>query len=330
MKKSLRSIFPPSAQAFHSETSQIIELEKENSEKIKLLEKKIEQQQQQLQQMQSILISSQEVLRSCHQSFDKLTCSATENLNKAELLDKTIELQQQQLQQIKQQSILSTRAAEEAVWAAIFNNTIVNSTWLKDKTFSPGRWAMGYPALYAIYRILNEIRPKRILELGLGQSTRMIGQYARAFNDVEHFVVEHDPAWIEFFKNDFVLSERSSIVQLDREMVQYKEAEQVRVFKDFKNQFDGQKFDFICIDAPLGGDMKQYARIDILGLLPGCLAKDFVIAVDDCERIGETHTIEEMEKIFKKTSILFKKGKYKGQKDFSTICSNKFEFLSTM
>ena len=66
----------------------------------------------------------------------------------------------------------------EVLWGEIFRDTIVNSIWLKDKSFSPGRWAAGYPFLYALYRVLDEARPKRILELGLGQTTRMIGQYA--------------------------------------------------------------------------------------------------------------------------------------------------------
>lgn len=64
--------------------------------------------------------------------------------------------------------------SSENVWANIFNNTISNSPWLKDKSFSPGRWGVGYAYLYVMYRVLNEIRPRRILELGLGQSTRMI------------------------------------------------------------------------------------------------------------------------------------------------------------
>ena len=135
-----------------------------------------------------------------------------------------------------------------------------------------------------MYRVLNEIRPQRILELGLGQSTRMIAQYAAAHPEAEHAVVEHDPEWIAFFKNDFTLPENSQIVQLDREMVPYEGAEAVRVFKDFAQTFAGRKFDFIAIDAPLGGDMKEYSRIDVLRMLPDILSENFVIMIDDCNR----------------------------------------------
>ena len=45
--------------------------------------------------------------------------------------------------------------AREILWAQIFNNTISSSAWLKDASFSPGRAAVGYPFLYACYRILD-------------------------------------------------------------------------------------------------------------------------------------------------------------------------------
>ncbi len=81
---------------------------------------------------------------------------------------------------------------KEILWAETFNNTISDSNWLKDKSFSPGRWAVGYQYLYAVYRILNAVKPKKILELGLGQSTKLLNQYAKANKDVKHTVVEHD------------------------------------------------------------------------------------------------------------------------------------------
>lgn len=252
-----------------------------------------------------------------------LSETAEKNLQKSDSLSTD-------LAKVKTQVVAGAKSADEAVWAAIFNNTITHSTWLIDKTFSPGRWALGYPALYVLYRVLNEARPKRILELGLGQSTRMIAQYTAAFDDVEHIIVEHDSDWIEFFKNDFQLSERSRIIQLDREMVPYKEAEAVRVFKNFKEIFQGQKFDFICIDAPLGSDMKLYSRIDVLGILPDCLMESFIITLDDSERVGETHTLSEIELKLSEYKVSYKKGKYSGKKDTSIIAALDYQFLCSM
>lgn len=244
----------------------------------------------------------------------------------AEVLD-VEQANQERLVQITRKTL---RTAEEAVWAAIFKDTTVQSSWLKDKTFSAGRWAIGYQALYVMYRVLNESRPKRILELGLGQSTRMIAQYTAAFDDVEHIVIEHDPEWINFFKNDFSLSDRTSIVELEREMVAYKDAETVRTFKGFREVVAGKRFDFIFIDAPLGGDMKQFSRIDVLKCLPDCLANSFVILLDDCERSGEKRTGAEMEKVLRDNAIEFKSGKYEGAKDIILWASGDLKFLCTM
>ena len=224
----------------------------------------------------------------------------------------------------------SKRHASEAVWADIFNNVICDSPWLKNIAFSAGRWAVGYQYLYVMYRVLNEIHPQHILELGLGQSTRMIGQYVSSHKDAEHFVVEHDPEWIDFFSRDFALSERSIIIKLDREIIPFKEAEAVRVFKGFEEHFSERKFDFISIDAPFGGDMKQYARIDVLKLLPGCLADSFIIMIDDTERSGETNTVNAMRALLKQTGIAFATGRYSGDKDCTVICSENLKFVCSM
>lgn len=130
---------------------------------------------------------------------------------------KLLEAQQAELEKVneilsKTQETLSK--TNEVIWGQIFNNTITDSKWLANQTFSPGRWAAGYPFLYVLYRALNEVRPKKILALGLGQTTRMISQYAAADIRVSHRVVEHDAEWATFFKQDFVLSPQTELIQL--------------------------------------------------------------------------------------------------------------------
>ena len=234
------------------------------------------------------------------------------------------------LELTRRMAVDGSRYASEGVWGTIFNQVIKDSTWLKDTAFAAGRWAVGYQYLYAVYRILNEVKPQNILELGLGQSTKLISQYAAACPSVHHQIVEHDPLWMDFFRKNYNLPGNTEMVQLDREFVPYKEAEKVRVFKNFAETFKGQKFDFISIDAPLGGDMKQYARIDVLQLLPDCLADSFIIVIDDAERSGETHTIREMTETLKRNDISFAQGRYSGKKDCVVICSENLKFVCSM
>ena len=231
---------------------------------------------------------------------------------------------------IRRISIQGSRYASEAVWGELFNQVSCGSSWLKDRRFAAGRAAVGYQYLYVAYRILNEIHPKSILDLGLGQSTKLISQYAAAYPDVLHQVVEHDPEWMKFFRRNYKLPGNPKMVKLDREFIPYKDAEQVRVFKNFSETFKGQKFDFISIDAPLGMDMKEYSRIDVLRMLPDCLADSFIIIVDDAERSGETNTIKEMESVLQASHMSFATGRYSGKKDCMVICSEDLKFVCSM
>ena len=158
----------------------------------------------------------------------------------------------------------------------------------------------------------------------------MITQYVSSNREAEHFVVEHDPAWISFYKKEYPISKQTDIVQLEITFVPYKEAESVRVFSGFKERFAERRFDFILVDAPLGGDMKQYARIDILSILPECLCESFTILVDDTQRPGESNTINEICSLLDVAEIKYKRRDYSGEKACTVICSTDNAFLCTL
>lgn len=223
-----------------------------------------------------------------------------------------------------------SRAIDETLWAEVFRDTIASSDWLLDKTFSPGRWAVGYPFLYVMYRVLNEVRPQRVLELGLGQSTRMMAQFAAAHDDVRHLVVEHDDAWIRFFSSNYRLPESTSVVKLDWDYVAYREAEGVRVYAGFAQALAGMQFDMISIDGPLGGDMEDYARIDVLGLLPQCLSPSFVILLDDLERLAEARTMLDMQAALSEAGVDHLTCQYSGSKNLGLLCSPDLAFLCSL
>lgn len=270
--------------------------------------------------------------------FDKLGQDITE---KTETLTKSIstnstEMEQNvktlnaKLEQVRTISVEVQKSSKETLWAEVFNNTVKDSKWLLNKQVSPGRWAAGYPFLYILYRALCSIKPKNILELGLGESTKIISQYADASDDVTHYVVEHDSNWINFFKKDFAVSHKTEIIQLPWGFVPYKEAESVRIYDGFAERFAPGKYDIICIDGPLGGDMKEYARIDVLSLIPNSLAESFVIFIDDCNRHAEGCTINEILAMLDGQGISYKRGTYKGEIDTCVICSQDLAWLCTL
>jgi hypothetical protein len=221
------------------------------------------------------------------------------------------------------------RTINEALWAHTFNSTISSSDWLRDTAFSPGRWAVGYPYLYVLYRVLNEARPSRVLDLGLGQSSRMISQYAATHDGVEHIVVEHDQDWIDFFERDLRLTDRTRLLKLDLDYVRHKEAASVRVYSGLAEAIGDTRLDLISIDGPLG-DMAEYARIDLLGIVPECLAPSFVIMLDDYERTGESHAMREMQDALSDAGVDTRLCVYSGSKDLGLLCSADSPFLCSM
>lgn len=222
------------------------------------------------------------------------------------------------------------RASNEAVWAHVFHDAVCESSWLKKKEFFPGRWAAGYQLLYVLYRTLNELHPLSILELGLGQTTRMIGQYAASEQKCRHWVVEHDEEWIDMFCREFQLNNNSEIVKLDIGKKIFNNTEPTTVYLGFQEKFKGMKFDLISIDAPFGGNNLTYSRMDTLQLLPECLNEDFVILLDDYNREAERNMIEIMKKILKNNNIGFCTSVYRGNKDTFMITSESLKFLCTM
>lgn len=268
-------------------------------------------------------LTDRRALRDLAMAVDKI-------VQQQEAMTQTLGRVEGSLEALAQSAETQGRAINETLWAEIFKDTTSSSDWLHDKTFSPGRWAVGYPYLYVLYRILNEVRPQRVLELGLGQSTRMMAQFAAGDDGVQHLVVEHDDDWIKFFSSNYRLPDSTHIVKLDWDYVAHKEAEKVRVYSGFAQAVEGMQFDLISIDGPLGGDMEQYARIDVLGLLPGCLAPSFVILLDDLERNAEARTMHEMQSALSEAGVDHLACHYSGSKDLGLLCSTDLAFLCSL
>lgn len=226
--------------------------------------------------------------------------------------------------------------SDELLWANVFHDTIRGSKWLQNQSFSPGRAAIGYPTLYALYRILDEFQPKNILELGLGQSTKMIGSYARwkeqKGEKCEHIVVEHDNSWIDFFQTQFEISSSTPILNMDLIKVPLDALDgsltEVNIYQNFGTLLQGKKFDLIFVDGPFGSPV--YSRMDIIDLLPECLNKSFIIMLDDAERDGEQNTLRMISNLLRESGITSVWSDYTGLKSTAIVTSEDLHFYCTM
>ena len=226
---------------------------------------------------------------------------------------------------------------DELYWAQVYNSTIQNSAWLGDKSVSPGRWAIGYNYLYVLYRILDDIRPTRILELGLGQSTKVIGQYAMRCNAserVDHVVVEHDDEWAQFFfRRNKPLCQNTKVVTLPLIDIE-KEGEVFKAYDGFQHMIEtmNMRFNVLSIDGPLGSS-EHWGRRDILPCLPDCLDVDFAIIFDDYgQRESTFNIIKDVEAILHQSNIEFVKGIYPGvaHKGVCVLTSKTWKFLTSL
>ena len=229
------------------------------------------------------------------------------------------------LQSILDQLEMQDRRILEIHYANLFNSSISGSKWLRQQAFSPGGWAVGYAFLYVLYRILDDMQPKKVVEFGLGQSTRMLMQYSDYFKAEVH-TFEHDMHWLHFFKAKFEKTDDSRIHHVQAELVEFKGFKTLR-YKENVEQITGGDIELILLDGPNGSE--RYSRIQILDLIPQSINKDnFCIIIDDFQRIGEKDTERIVCKSFYENNIPFKKGVYKDQKELMIICSPNNEFLS--
>lgn len=219
------------------------------------------------------------------------------------------------------------RLIKEIRWGQVFDFAIRDSEWFKKQSLNPGRWAMGFPALYLLYRVLSETRPKSILEFGLGESTKLTSQYCRHFSDACITVIEQNEQWKNIFcASHNEVKEFMNILPLS---IIRRSGHRHYSYSGLLPCIAGKKYDLIMIDGPWGS--RHNSRDQILEIVEeGLLADDFIIIMDDSERPGEKETLKKLRALLKSKNIVFSTKRYSGEKDTTVICSAKFGFLASL
>lgn len=214
----------------------------------------------------------------------------------------------------------------EILNALKFNSTIADSEWLKFKSFSPGGWAADYGLLYTLYRVVGSMKPQSILEFGLGQSSKILHQYANFYN-VNAITCEHDENWVSFFLDGNDIKYPINISLQELQEIEYKGYKTLS-YKNILNNFSNQKFDLIVVDAPFGSE--HYSRSQIIDFAKHSLNKRFCIIIDDYERNGEQETFEELKKTLAENNISYTCTIYKSSKQHCLLCSKDLSFLTSL
>jgi hypothetical protein len=215
----------------------------------------------------------------------------------------------------------------EILKAQIFNDTIRDCCWLKYKNFSTNGWAVDYALLYTMFRVLNNMKPKKIIEFGLGESSKLIHQYATYYDEVEAVTVEHDEKWIDFFKQSINGNYTLNIHKAELCTEKYRKYTTLS-YKDIMKPFHNYNFNFLFVDGPYGSN--RYSRSQIVKFIPDLIASTFCILIDDCNRKGEMDTVKEICRLLNDNNIEYHKAFYRGMKKHCLICSKDMIFLTSL
>lgn len=236
--------------------------------------------------------------------------------------DKLVE----RMNSLSEKSDTIIRQQQEVFMAHKYHDTVADYEWLKYKGVSPGGWAVDYAFCYTLARTLNDMHPQNILECGLGQSSRLVHQYA-FYNNIEAVTCEHDLGWIDFLKKEVGDKYPIKIEKTELEEVEYK-GQKALTYKNFQNLFEGIKFDLILIDGPFGSP--HYSRPQTIELCKNNLAKRFCIIIDDTERLGEQETVEEIKNVLLEKGWDYSLTDYSSIKSHTLICSKDLVFLTSL
>lgn len=228
----------------------------------------------------------------------------------------------------------NNKLLKEIEWAHIYHDSIRDNEELQKLSLKIGRWAGNYSFFFLVHRILKDFEPKKIVEFGLGESSKFISTYNHSIgNKLEHIVIEQDDNWATTFNQSF--PNKNIIIQhhpLQKKTVMEHE------YNGYENiESIPTDADFYLIDGPFGS--AHYSRYDILHVLEKIkLDHEFVLVLDDYNRKGEQDTAKAILKMFKEKgrNIYFSEryygdlSRYTGKKSQFILATEKYRHILTV
>lgn len=225
---------------------------------------------------------------------------------------------------------LTNKQFKELNFANLLHDTIINSSWLKDKSFSLHGWAANYSFIYMLYRILDNVKPQNILEMGMGQTSRLTSQYIAYCNpEATLDIIENDAGWISTYQPQLAQNDNIKVHHRDLEFFTYDKIE-CRKYKDLNEVVGNTKYDLIIVDGPFGAN-QTLPRSNVLDLIKNHnLAEDFIIIFDDTERKGEQNTSAQAVHLLQEQGIkcfVFQRNGIKAQTYLTSITKSFIQYL---
>ncbi len=178
----------------------------------------------------------------------------------------------------------------ESVYQGNFFELAKRTDWVtKLPIASPSGGTASFALLYALLTLLREGRIQRILELGVGQSSMLLDQYAAHFG-AEVLHIDDDQAWLV----------RATVTAQPGVKALYAPLRPMRV-RGYDIEWYGcvqpsGLFDLLLVDGPPAWNIRtRFNRLGVLRWLPEVLSPENVVVVDDSNRRGEKVLVTELQ-----------------------------------
>ena len=205
------------------------------------------------------------------------------------------------------------RVLRELYWMAHLDWRFKSRNELEGLDLRMGNWALGPAGMSILLDALNQVKHPKVLELGLGESTKILLEIRKL---EKHVVIDHDKSWVEYWTSQQEQRGKSIPIVEVYPMLLSKNHSQY----DFGATSIGNEFNIFLVDGPFGAPNES--RRNILDIANDWkVDQEFVVIIDDVHRVGELQTYAALKAKLDTKGISYKSRKISDLKEVGVVCS---------
>ena len=204
--------------------------------------------------------------------------------------------------------------------------------WRVTDLFTDGAAANPTLQLFNL-KVLQLVKPRTVLELGSGQTTKVLSAYVRASPAASVLTLEQDAAWVERLRPEVIHDYRHVPVVPQTFSCRGSNLHLATTWYEEVPELQERQFDYILVDGPdpaTDPAKTDYARSGILKYIPSILNQSFVVVFDDAERYAESMTVNALTDILAACQIPHVRFSIYGIKTQIVFCSPNHAYLRSV
>lgn len=183
-------------------------------------------------------------------------------------------------------------------------------------------------------KVLLFCQPGKVLELGSGQTTKILSSYACTMPSAYVLTLEQDESWAQQLRTHVAHDYRHLLLERKDFSCNGTELRLTTIWYQDIPELHSHKFNYILVDGPdpgtLGTSHTHYSRSGILQYMPSIIDVSFIIVFDDAERYGEIMTIRSLKDIFEACGVRYICFSIHGIKTQVVFCSPDYSYLRSV